>query len=119
MNNLKQIGVAFHDYHGVNKMFPYGYYATGAFVDGGTDTTPGWGWAAYLLPYLEQLPLYDQLNFSQPVQNSSAIADRGASVYLPFRHCGYGHLRRHRRQLEPHLHGGSDELCGLLRRQLR
>jgi prepilin-type N-terminal cleavage/methylation domain-containing protein/prepilin-type processing-associated H-X9-DG protein len=72
--NLKQIGVAFHDYHGANKVFPPGYFATGEFVNGGTDTSPGWGWAAFLLPYLEQTPLFDQLDFSQGVQNSSAIA---------------------------------------------
>src|SRR5208282_4541691 len=65
-NNLKQIGLALHGYHDVNKQFPSGY------VDGNTnpastpdnDVGPGWGWAAYLLPFLEQGNLYNQINFS-------------------------------------------------------
>ena len=38
-----------------------------------TDTAPGWGWGAFILPYLEQGALHGQLNFSQPVQKSPAI----------------------------------------------
>jgi prepilin-type processing-associated H-X9-DG protein/prepilin-type N-terminal cleavage/methylation domain-containing protein len=68
-NNLKQIGLACHSYHESNQCLPPGYSATAAYP----DTTPGWGWAAYLLPYVEQNNLYVQLNFSQPLQNSSAI----------------------------------------------
>jgi prepilin-type N-terminal cleavage/methylation domain-containing protein/prepilin-type processing-associated H-X9-DG protein len=72
LNNLKQIGLALHDYHGANKVFPPGYQATGAYVDGASDTSPGWGWGAFILPYLDQGPLHGQLNFNQPVQNSLA-----------------------------------------------
>src|SRR6267143_675686 len=68
-NNLKQIGLALHAYHDANKMFPPGY------VDGNTnpastpdnDVGPGWGWASFLLPYLEQKNVYNQINFSQKV----------------------------------------------------
>ena len=28
---------------------------------------PGWGWASFLLPYLEQGNVYNQINFNQPV----------------------------------------------------
>jgi prepilin-type N-terminal cleavage/methylation domain-containing protein/prepilin-type processing-associated H-X9-DG protein len=73
LNNLKQIGLALHSYHGAYKIFPPGYQAASPYVDGATDTTPGWGWAAFILPYLDQDPLYRQLNFNQPVQNSPAI----------------------------------------------
>ncbi|MDB5312685.1 MAG: hypothetical protein JWO38_6887 [Gemmataceae bacterium] len=67
--NLKQIGLALHSYHDTYTVFPAGY------VDGNTDINstpdndmgPGWGWAAYLLPYLEQNNVYTQINFSQPV----------------------------------------------------
>ena len=72
-NNLKQIGLACHSYHDANQGFPAGYVATGAYVDGATDTTPGWGWGAMILPYAEQGNLYTQFNLSQPVQNSTAI----------------------------------------------
>src|SRR6202051_2309198 len=65
-NNLKQIGLALHSYHDGNKKFPPGY------VDGNTnsastpdnDVGPGWGWASFLLPFLEQNAVYNQINFN-------------------------------------------------------
>src|SRR3984957_8223527 len=57
-NNLKQIGLAIHSYENAKRVLPPGYTATGAYVDGATDTAPGWAWGAYLLPYLEQANLY-------------------------------------------------------------
>ena len=72
-NNLKQIGLALHNYHDVFKHLPPGYAASMAYVDGATDTAPGWGWASFILPQLEQSNLYRQLKFSQPVQNSAGI----------------------------------------------
>ena len=66
-NNLKQIGLALHNYHDGNNKFPPGY------VDGNTnpnstpdnDIGPSWGWAAFLLPYVEQGNIYNQINFNQ------------------------------------------------------
>lgn len=72
-NNLHQIGVALHNYHDVNGAFPPGYYASDPYVNGATDTTPGWGWATYILPHLEQANLFDQFNLAQPVQNFAGI----------------------------------------------
>jgi prepilin-type N-terminal cleavage/methylation domain-containing protein/prepilin-type processing-associated H-X9-DG protein len=72
-NNLKQIGLALQSYHDANDGFPPGYRASAPYSDGATDTSPGWGWAAYILPYLDQGPLHRQLNFAQPVENSPAI----------------------------------------------
>src|SRR2546427_8532319 len=62
-NNLKQLGVACHHYHDVYNAFPPGYRASVSFSDGATDTAPGWGWAAFLLPYIEQNNLYQGINF--------------------------------------------------------
>jgi prepilin-type processing-associated H-X9-DG protein/prepilin-type N-terminal cleavage/methylation domain-containing protein len=73
VNNLKQIALACHGYHDSYKRFPPGYAATVPYADGATDTAPGWGWAAFLLPYLEQGNVHRQLDFSQPVQNSPAV----------------------------------------------
>jgi prepilin-type N-terminal cleavage/methylation domain-containing protein/prepilin-type processing-associated H-X9-DG protein len=81
-NNLKQIGLALHGWHDANKRLPPGYLAGGPYIDGATDTTPGWGWAALILPHLEQAPLYRQLNLAQPVQSSAAIA-----TLLPIYQC--------------------------------
>jgi prepilin-type N-terminal cleavage/methylation domain-containing protein len=56
-NNLKQWGLALHNYHDTNLAFPYG----------GTDGANGkneFSWNARVLPFMEQQPLYDQFNFS-------------------------------------------------------
>ncbi len=74
MNNLKQMGLALHNYHDVQQGFPPGYLATLPYVDGATDTAPGWSWATFILPHLEQENLYRQFRLDQPVQNSPAIA---------------------------------------------
>jgi prepilin-type N-terminal cleavage/methylation domain-containing protein/prepilin-type processing-associated H-X9-DG protein len=72
-NNLKQIGLALHNYHDVNLALPPGYLASHAYIDGTTDTTPGWGWAVFVLPYLELDNLYRQLDFTRPIPTSVAI----------------------------------------------
>src|SRR3974390_461151 len=63
-NNLKQIGLAFHNYHAANECYPPGYQSQAASVDG-PGLGPGWGWGAFLLPYLEQGNLYSQIDFTR------------------------------------------------------
>jgi prepilin-type N-terminal cleavage/methylation domain-containing protein/prepilin-type processing-associated H-X9-DG protein len=72
-NNLRQIGLALHHHHDLINAFPSGYVAWAPYRDGATDTVPGWGWAALILPYMDEDNLYQQLNFKQPVQKSLAI----------------------------------------------
>jgi prepilin-type N-terminal cleavage/methylation domain-containing protein/prepilin-type processing-associated H-X9-DG protein len=55
-NNLRQIGVGLQDYHVTHGAFPPGYL--GSLAD---YTGPHWTWSAYLLPHLEQQPLYQAL----------------------------------------------------------
>jgi len=81
LNNFKQMGLALHNYHDVNRALPPGYFASGPYVDGATDTSPGWAWGAYILPFLEQQNLYNQYNLNLPVQNSPAIAT-AVNTYL-------------------------------------
>src|SRR5260221_9201676 len=52
-SNLKQMGTGLHQFHGDYGRFPPGYLAVTSYLDGQSDTAPGWGWAAYLLPYIE------------------------------------------------------------------
>ena len=68
-NNLKHIGFALINCHDETGCFLPGYRATGAYVDGATDTTPGWSWVAYILPYLEERQAYKAINFSLPVES--------------------------------------------------
>jgi prepilin-type processing-associated H-X9-DG protein len=86
VNNLKQMGIAFQNYHDAMRRLPPGYLAAGPYVDGETDTTPGWGWAACLLPYMEQNTVYQLVNFNFPIQqpvNAPAIQTRVASYLCP------------------------------------
>jgi prepilin-type N-terminal cleavage/methylation domain-containing protein/prepilin-type processing-associated H-X9-DG protein len=76
INNLKQMGLALHNYHDTMSVFPPGYVTTKPYVDGETDTAPGWSWASMILPQLDQSPLYSSINFWLPVQapaNTTAI----------------------------------------------
>lgn len=63
-NNLKQIGLALHNYHDTHRVFPYATANPGT-CDAGTGTviTNHTGWL-YLLPFMDQAPLYNQYNFS-------------------------------------------------------
>lgn len=81
-NNLKQIGVAMHHYHDSCGTLPPGYTASMPYVDGATDTTPGWGWGAYLLPFIEQQNVYSRIDFNLPVGNSALAIQTTIPIYL-------------------------------------
>jgi prepilin-type N-terminal cleavage/methylation domain-containing protein/prepilin-type processing-associated H-X9-DG protein len=67
-NNMKQIGLAMHNYHTGIGSFPSNSNQT--FGGGGSYGVPyqatwgAWSAAAMMLPYLEQAPLYNAANFS-------------------------------------------------------
>lgn len=68
-SNLKQIGLALHNYHDANRVFPPGYVDRNGDPNSTPDNDlgPGWGWATFLLPYLDQGNVYNQINFNQGV----------------------------------------------------
>src|SRR5690606_30210986 len=51
VNNFKQIGLACHMHHDAKQGFPYLVY------NNSSTANPKHGWAAYLLPYLEERTL--------------------------------------------------------------
>ncbi len=57
-NNLKQIGLALHNYHDSYNQFPPGEVTTNAAR---TSANRNWVWSALLLPYVEQTALHTQL----------------------------------------------------------
>jgi prepilin-type N-terminal cleavage/methylation domain-containing protein len=73
-NNLKQIGLALHNHHDTQQTFPVGYYYPTPWPQ--LDNGPGWGWGAFLLPYLEQDNLYRQINFKLDVGDPANAAIR-------------------------------------------
>lgn len=59
-SRLHQISIALHNYLDTHQTYPIGSLTVGP------SYTPfsGWGWGAMLLPYLDQQPLYSQIDFS-------------------------------------------------------
>jgi prepilin-type processing-associated H-X9-DG protein len=78
-NNLKQIGLALHSFHENRGRFPPGFVSASATIDG-PGTGPGWGWAAHILPYLEQDTLYRSIDFSKDIRDPANAAARTRSV---------------------------------------
>ncbi len=63
-NNLKQIGLSLHNYHDVNKSFPNSYCGIADPWNGGWTTNTYRGSVKIrLLPYMEQIPLAQNINF--------------------------------------------------------
>ena len=69
-NNLKQIGLAIHNYHDNHRVFPYAW--------GSVQET----WSALILPYMDQAPLYNTLVW-QPYPNSTWAAMTSADPTWP------------------------------------
>jgi len=72
-NNLKQFGLAMHNYHDVHRVFPPG------FVHQPTAPThsPNWGWGSHLLPFVEQAALSDTLQVGD-IHLGDALSDTSA-----------------------------------------
>lgn len=60
-NSLKQIGLAWHNYHDAFNTFPPGYVAKIPNNITSSEVSM-WSWGAFILPYIDQAPLYSQLN---------------------------------------------------------
>lgn len=70
-NNLKQIGLALHAYHDAYKRFPPGYTSGVGSGDYANDLGPSWGWSAFLLPYIEQAPIFKQIDVNKDITDAS------------------------------------------------
>lgn len=61
-NNLKQLGLAMHNYHDVHQIFPHqqGRYTNGPAP---ADQIGDFSWLVFILPYIDQEGLYNQVEF--------------------------------------------------------
>jgi prepilin-type processing-associated H-X9-DG protein/prepilin-type N-terminal cleavage/methylation domain-containing protein len=81
-NNLKQIGVALANYTERHGALPPGYVSSWNLVN--ADIGPGWGWAAMILPELEQQAIYNRINCDLPIEHAANATIRitPIEVYL-------------------------------------
>lgn len=91
-NNLKQIGLACHNYADKYKeQFPWnGWDGSGEdwhtrTVTSGPNPTYTYSWIVAALPYMEQSPLYDSINFNDPQGNTGTLAGAGGRTNLILR----------------------------------
>jgi prepilin-type N-terminal cleavage/methylation domain-containing protein/prepilin-type processing-associated H-X9-DG protein len=84
INNLKQIGLALHDYHTALRSFPPGYISAvpspTTVSNEATDLGPGWGWAAMILPYIELDNVNAQIHYNKDITDPSNAAVRLTSL---------------------------------------
>jgi len=88
-NNLKQIGLALHNYHDVYKLFPPGQTGCQLWVTSCPEgQCANWGWAAHILPMLDQAPLFNAIVITQPLNfsvNTPAILQQMQQPLTAFR----------------------------------
>jgi prepilin-type N-terminal cleavage/methylation domain-containing protein/prepilin-type processing-associated H-X9-DG protein len=100
-NNLKQLGLAYHNYHDVNGQFPPGAFAPpGAMVGQNSwaanlngnrwrderNACCPWGafsWAAIILPFVEADNLYKTIDFTVPAYSASVPEDNRLGGWAP------------------------------------
>ncbi len=62
-NNLKQLGLALHNYHGAHRQIPQAAYEVGENpVEGDIASLSGWTWGTMVLPFVEQAALFNSFD---------------------------------------------------------
>lgn len=82
-NNMKQLGLALHNYHDVFKTFPAG----GVYGNGQVTTIPQPAyhhtWLTAILPYMEQRPLYDSIDLKQRAWGQTVVGTQLPGLRCP------------------------------------
>lgn len=107
-NNVHQIGIALHNYHGLFRQLPSGWVA-----DDQDHHEPGWGWASAILPQVEASAAFSRINFSLAIEANAhqEIRETSIETYIcptdildPLFFIGEGAPHGH-----DHSHGPSDD----------
>lgn len=85
-NNLKQIGLALHNYHDVFGMFPNAFSVDADLPAGGASGITGaahmTGWSTSILPYIDQANIFDSLS-NGGVRVVGGVDNTQASTRIP------------------------------------
>src|SRR4051812_28697236 len=68
-SNLHNLGLAALNFESAKKRLPTGFLATGP------STIESWGWGVFILPYIEEQGIYDQLRPSEKFEQSPTAVD--------------------------------------------
>jgi prepilin-type N-terminal cleavage/methylation domain-containing protein len=72
-NNLKNLGLALHNYHDTNNAFPFAGRST--YNNGTSTVVRDFSWHARILPFIEQQPLYDRIDWTTGWDNATVGAN--------------------------------------------
>ncbi len=81
-NNMKQIVIAIHNFHETYKRFPVGEFPEGSLIKY-KDGKPLLSWRVYLLPYIEEAPLFERFKLDElwDSPHNLALLDEMPVVY--------------------------------------
>lgn len=84
-NNIKQLGIALHNYHDTHAVFPPGVIANR--LNQGTTPPGAMSWMPLLLPFMEQSALYEQLLPWMVTRSSSGWPSELMNTVIPTLMC--------------------------------
>jgi len=77
VNNLKQIGLAMHNYHSTHDTFPPGYVSLVQTTESNSNEVgPGWARVTLILNNLDQASIYNAANFIVPITDPASVTVR-------------------------------------------
>ena len=76
-NNLKQMGIALHNYHGSHGVFPYGW----------GENQSSWTWSALILPYVEGDNVNQLLDYNTTYNYLPNRGSVGVQSFIPIYQC--------------------------------
>lgn len=81
-NNLKQIGLALHNYHDVHRTLPPGWIASAT-----VEQSSGFGWNHHILPFFDQEPLHRKFDTNRKLADTTSDNAELASRILTSARC--------------------------------